>query len=48
MLPTILTQRGLPLSQALAAAAALEWSPAARCLLDAVAKPSRKGVIARG
>ncbi|KAB2638513.1 MAG: acyl-ACP--UDP-N-acetylglucosamine O-acyltransferase [Verrucomicrobia bacterium] len=37
---------GLTLGKALEAAAALEWSPAARCLIDAVAKPSRKGVIA--
>ena len=39
---------GLPLSKALEAATGLGWSPAARCFLDAVAKPSRKGVIARG
>lgn len=39
---------GLPLSKALAAAAGLAWSPAAGSLLDAVAKPSRKGVISRG
>ena len=38
----------LPLGQALETAAAMEWSPAAKLLLEAVAKPSRKGVIARG
>lgn len=37
----------LPLSKALEAAAALAWSPAATKLLDAVAKPSRKGVVSR-
>lgn len=43
----ILFRSGLPLSQAVATAAVLEWSPAAQLLLDAVAKPSRKGVITR-
>ncbi len=45
---SLLFGSGLPLSQALEAAAAMRWSPAARRLLDAVAKPSRKGVVARG
>ncbi|KAB2642088.1 MAG: acyl-ACP--UDP-N-acetylglucosamine O-acyltransferase [Verrucomicrobia bacterium] len=36
---------GLTLNRALEAAAAMDWSPAAKLLLDSVAKPSRKGVI---
>jgi UDP-N-acetylglucosamine acyltransferase len=39
---------GLALRKALAAAAGMEWSPAAMRMLEAVAKPSRKGVIAGG
>ncbi len=45
---SLLFGSALPLSKALEAATTLVWSPAARLLLDAVAKPSRKGVIARG
>jgi len=44
----LLFSSGLTLSKALEAAAAIEWSPTTRLLLDAVSKPSRKGVIARG
>lgn len=38
----------VPLSQGLAEAAAMAWSPAAALLLEAVANPSRKGVIRKG
>jgi len=38
---------GLPLGKALEQAASMEWGPAAMRLLEAVAKPSRKGVMAR-
>ena len=38
---------GLALGQALEEAAGLEWGPAAKRLLEAVAKPSRKGVMGR-
>ncbi|MEI6606700.1 MAG: acyl-ACP--UDP-N-acetylglucosamine O-acyltransferase [Verrucomicrobiota bacterium] len=44
----ILFGSGLTLGKALETAAAMEWSPTARYLLNAVAKPSRKGVITRG
>ena len=44
----LLFRSELPLGKALEEAAAMPWSPAAMVLLDAVAKPSRKGVIARG
>ncbi|BCU78362.1 acyl-ACP--UDP-N-acetylglucosamine O-acyltransferase [Luteolibacter sp. LG18] len=37
----------LPISEALAEAGQREWSPAARLLIDAVASPSKKGVIVR-
>lgn len=43
----LLFRSGTPLSHAVANAAAQPWSPAAQLLLDAVAKPSRKGVITR-
>jgi UDP-N-acetylglucosamine acyltransferase len=43
----ILFRSGVPLSRAVAEAAATDWTPAARLLLDAVTSPSRKGVIAR-
>ena len=43
----LLFTSGLTLRKALEAAAAMEWSPAARRLLDAVAEPSRKGIITR-
>lgn len=43
----LLFRASIPLSRAVAEAAAQDWSPAARLLLDAVANPSRKGVIAR-
>ncbi len=38
----------LPRSKALEQAAAMEWGPEARILLDAVANPSRKGVMVQG
>ena len=41
----LLFRSGVPLSRAVAAAADMDWSPAARLLLDAVANPSRKGVM---
>ena len=44
----LLFRSGKPFGQALAAVAALEWGPAARRLIEAVAKPSRKGVLVRG
>lgn len=44
----VLFGSGLALGKALEQAAAMAWSPAAMILLDAVAKPSRKGVVARG
>lgn len=43
----LLFQSRLPLGQALAGAAARDWSPAARLLLDAVSHPSRKGIVTR-
>jgi UDP-N-acetylglucosamine acyltransferase len=43
----LLFRSDMPLGQALKQAAAMAWSPAALALLEAVAKPSRKGVIAR-
>ncbi|MEI7955016.1 MAG: acyl-ACP--UDP-N-acetylglucosamine O-acyltransferase [Verrucomicrobiota bacterium] len=44
----LLFTSGLTLYKALEEAVAMDWSPAARCLLEAVAKPSRKGIITRG
>ncbi len=44
----LLFTSGLTLHKALEEASAMEWSLAARCLLEAVAKPSRKGIITRG
>ncbi len=43
----LLFRSGVPVSRAVAAAAEIAWSPAARLLLEAVAHPSSKGVIAR-
>ena len=43
----LLFQSALPLTQALAQAAARPWSPAATLLVNAVATPSHKGVISR-
>ncbi len=44
----LLFRSDLPFGKALEAATALEWGPAAKRLLEAVAKPSRKGVMVRG
>ncbi|MEI6654826.1 MAG: acyl-ACP--UDP-N-acetylglucosamine O-acyltransferase [Verrucomicrobiota bacterium] len=44
----VLFRSDMPLGKALEAAAAMEWGAAAQRLLDAVAHPSRKGVMARG
>jgi UDP-N-acetylglucosamine acyltransferase len=43
----LLFRSALPLGKALEAAAGMEWGPVAMRLVAAVAKPSRKGVIAR-
>lgn len=43
----LLFQSSLPMRRALEEAQARVWSPAATVLLDAVAHPSRKGVISR-
>ena len=41
----LLLRADRPLAAALEEASAMEWSPAARVLLDSVAAPSRKGIL---